>query len=510
MVYFQKIAYVFTTFCTSFPYYCISFSKTQFRNLMTKYNKIIIAVFLLGLSAISCKKLTELNPKTDTTTTNNTAANPNAEVNSWIYDELKTYYLWESQMVEKTKTDNKLEAKKYFESILVDAGNLDRFSWIQDDVAALTASLNGVNKVLGVRTSAIGANADQSKVALAIIYALKGSPAEKAGLKRGDFILQVDGKDLTPSNYSTALSNESLKLGLGEYKNGLIVSNGKEISVVKEEVQTNPIQHYSIIEKGNKKIGYLVYLQFLTQFDNDFRAVFKEFKDKGVNELVLDLRFNGGGYISSSNIISSLIVKNLTPGSLMARQEWNAQLTTAYKNQYGNGVFDTQWLNEANNLKTLNRVYVLTSGGTASASELVINNLKPYMDVILIGGNTYGKNVGSITLSDDKKRWAYGMQPIVLRTVNSQGKSDYGTKDGFTPDFKVVDNVIPYFQFGDERETLLKVAIEKITGQAVATNNPNGRVSISTKANLLDNNYALDNPKYEVRDMFIDKLPGQK
>lgn len=464
--------------------------------------------FVLLISAsFSCKKLTEVFPKTDDTTS---TTNPNADVNGWIYDTMKSYYLWENQLTAKASTDNKLVPADYFESILVKPGELDRFSWIQEDVAELTASLQGVNKVVGIRFTPFYSNTAKTKVALSVAYALKGSPADKAGIKRGDFIVKVNGSELTSENYSAAFSADNLKFTLGDYNGTEIIANAKTVDVVKAEVQTNPIQHYSIIEKGNKKIGYLVYLQFLTQYDADIRNVFKEFKAKGVNELVLDLRYNGGGYISSSDIISSLIVKNLKPGTLMSKQEWNTELTSAYKSKYGNDVFDTDWLNEPNNLGTLNRVFVLTSTGTASASELVINNLKPYMDVILIGDHTYGKNVGSITLSDDKKRWKWGMQPIVLRTVNSLGQSEYGTKEGFAPTVKVSDNAIPFMPFGDENETLLSVAIQRITGLSASNYNANARIKGIKKVDILNSAYPLDNPKREIRDMFIDKLPGQK
>lgn len=467
----------------------------------------ILAAATLTIS--SCKNLTEVNPKVDESAVN-TVNNPNAEVNSWVYDQLKTYYLWETEMAAKAKTDTKLATDKYFESLLVKPGEVDRFSWIQKEVAELTASLNGVNKVLGIRNTPFYADAAKTKIALAIVYALKGSPAEKAGLKRGDYITKVDGVDLTPDNYSKALTNETLKLTLGEYVGGEIKSTTKVVTVTKAEHQTDPIQHYSIIEIGNKKIGYLVYLQFLTQYDAAIRNVFKEFKDKGVNELVIDFRYNGGGFISSSDIISSLIVKDLKPGSLMSRQVWNTLLTSEYKTKYGPTVFDTNWKNEPNNLGNLNRVYVLTSSATASASELVINNLKPFMDVILIGGNTYGKNVGSITLSDDKKRWNWGMQPIVLKTVNAKGESEYGTKDGFKPNFLVTDNTIPYKNLGDPQETLLKVAIENITGKPVSMTQNNARQGASRKVEILDSAYPLDNPQREIRDMWINKLPGQK
>lgn len=464
----------------------------------------LITVAILG---VSCKKLTEVNPAaTDNTST---TVNPNANANSWIYDEMKTYYLWESQMKTKATTDNKLDPMDYFESILVKPGELDRFSWIEEDVDALTASLQGVNKVLGIRYVPIFADKAETNVAFSVSYTLKGSPAANAGIKRGDFITKVDGKILTKDNYSTALGAETLDLTLGEMVNNEVVSTSKTVKVSKVELQTDPIQYSTVLEYGNKKIGYLVYLQFLSSFDDAMRKVFADFKAKGVNELVLDLRYNGGGYISSSEILSSLIVKNLKPNTLMSRQEWNAGLTTAFKNQYGANVFDSNWRNEANNLGTLNRVYILTSQGTASASELVINNLKPFMDVILIGDHTYGKNVGSITLSDDKKRWKYGMQPIVLRTVNAIGESNYGTKDGFIPTYKVTDNVMPFKPFGDPTETLLKVAIENITGQPVTLGTSKARVAATKDFNVLNKAALLDTRKYELKDMFIDKFPGQ-
>lgn len=469
-------------------------------------NKTLIStIALFAILSVSCKKLTEVNPvKTDTSTK---PVSPNAEVDGWIYDQMKSYYLWEGQMLAKEKTDNKLVANDYFESILVKPGELDRFSWIQEDVAELTASLNGVNKVAGIRTSPFYADEAKTKIALSVAFALKGSPADKAGLKRGDLITQVNGVTITPNNYTTILGTDNLKLTLGEYKGNDIVSSSKSVDLVKAEHQTDPIQFSNVVTVGDRKIGYMVYLQFLSAYDNAMRNEFKSFKDKGINELVLDLRYNGGGYISASNVLSSLIVKDLKPGTLMARQEWNTAITKQQTARYGNDVFDTQWLGEANNLGSLKRVYVLTSKGTASASELVINNLKPYMEVILVGDNTYGKNVGSITLSDDKKRWKWGMQPIVLRTVNSAGKSDYGSKDGFTPDIRVSDNVIPFMPFGDAKETLLAAAIKHMTGSTLATSGARkGFKSVS----LLSREYPMENKNLELHDMFVNNIPGEK
>lgn len=299
---------------------------------------------------------------------------------------------------------------------------------------------------------------------------------------------------------------------MAEKSGSSYVPTGKTISVTKEVIQNFPVHFSKIIEAGDKKIGYIVYTQFIPgittngvsngQFDNELRTIFGGFKAQGVSELVLDLRYNGGGYISSSDVLSALIVKNLKPGTLMSKQIWSANAKKIFNEP--ESAYESYWRNEANNLGNLNRVFILTSGSTASASELVINNLKPFMDVILVGGNTYGKDVGSITIDDKSNnyRWKWGLQPIVLRTVNAAGEANYGTKSGFTPNYAVTDNVLPYKPFGDPSETLLKVALEKITGTAAVAG---ARTAATLTLPILEKGGGFDNPRNNIRDMYLDK-----
>lgn len=452
----------------------------------------------------ACKPV-EPEPKGGTTTP--VATNPNLEVNNWIYDEMKTWYLWTNQMRSKASTDLRLAPEDYFKSVLVEAGTLDRFSWIEKSVTELTNSLQGRNTVLGIRSTTFFTDPSQTNVAFSIAYALPGSPAERAGLKRGDFITAVNGVALTQENFASALSPETVTVTLGEFVNGRIVSTNRTLTITKTEVQTDPVLHASVIDLGTKKVGYLVYIQFLGAFDNKLREVFGQFKAQGVNELVLDLRYNGGGAISSALTLGSLIVKNLNTNNVMFREQWNKEVTDAWIAQYGPNFFTKFFNNEPNNLGNLNRVFVLTSRSTASASEMVMNSLLPYMEVVQIGQNTFGKNVGSITRSDRTvpRRWDWGLQPITLKIVNAQDKSEYGTANGFTPPAANIqsDNVLPFQPFGARNETLLRIALDIIQGGPTAAASSRARIRPDQMLPLASPEYIGDNPLVDMKEMWV-------
>lgn len=477
-------------------------------------NTLSILCLLFVLSGCDFLKKDVVSPKEEEEDTLIT----DAAVDAWIHAKMKEYYLWSDDMKGIDQTDISLKPDAYFESILVQPGEVDRFSWIQESSEELINSLNGITKVFGINQRPFYADDAQTKVALSISYTSKGGAADRAGIKRGDFITKVNGEFLTIDNYRTALSSNTVTVTLGTYVNGEILPSDKSVELTKEVTQLEAVHHYEVIELADKKIGYLAYMQFLTSSDKAMNDAFGEFKQKGINELVIDLRYNPGGYISSAALMSSLIVKGLKSNMLMSRQIWNAEQTKRYKDQYGDDVFNDYFLTTSsntgalNNIGTLNRVFFLVSSGSASSSELVINNLKPYMEVILVGSNTYGKNVGSITIDDtqDPKRWQWGMQPIVLKTVNAKGESDYGTKEGFTPDFKVDDNRLPFKAFGDPEETLLKTALEKIVGEQVLAQARKGaRISPSKEFSTLSSEGLYDNPLLNRKEMILDVLPGQ-
>jgi carboxyl-terminal processing protease len=470
--------------------------------------KLFIGFLIIGIMA--CNKSVTTIPETAVkpTTDNTTIAKiTNADINTWIHENMSAYYLWPDKMPAIAKTNTSSNPMDYFYSILYDYKTTDRFSWIDSSSANLINQLNGINTVLGIRVSAFYTDDARVNVALVIAYVLKGSPAEKNGLKRGDIILSVDDQTVTSSNYSSVLQNQTLRLGLGAYNNKVFSSTGKTVTVTKVELQTNPILQDTVINWAGKKVGYFAYLQFLSSFDDSLRAVFGRFKDKGVNELVIDLRYNGGGYVSSSDLLTNLMVKDLASkvDKVMNKRLYNDAYTKEVIKQYGASALVTNFKMESNNIGSLNRVFFLTSTGTASASELIINNLKPFMNVILIGEHTYGKNVGSFTITDNAKRWNYGLQPITFKILNALDQSDYGTVNGFLPDYALTDDVLPYKLLGEPNETYLNKALN-IIGSVAYKANAIGSSTPVSRANKLQAASISDNPIQDKLDMFDKPL----
>jgi C-terminal processing protease CtpA/Prc len=233
-----------------------------------------------------------------------------------------------------------------------------------------------------------------------------------------------------------------------------------------------------VIETDGHKIGYYVYNFFATgtdsnptAYDAQMQSIFSTFKSQGITDLVLDLRFNSGGSETAATSLASFIGKGVDPSKIFAKRSYNKKVEDAIMkdpNLGGADFFITPFVAKAANIGSQlggGKVYVLTSSRTASASELIINALKPFMTVFLIGDVTYGKNVGSISLNDDENpenKW--GLQPIVVKVYNSVGESDYS--NGFTPDVLHKDNSLYLQPLGDTKEALLSQAIAQITGTA--------------------------------------------
>ena len=167
---------------------------------------------------------------------------------------------------------------------------------------------------------------------------------------------------------------------------------------------------------------------------------------------------------------------------------WNKIITEEKMKTVGSEAGVRKWTFETNNLDKLQRLYVLTSKTTSSSSELIINCLRPFMNVITVGNNTYGKNVISLILTDETNALPYGLMPAYTTILNVNGESNYGTKEGFNPDHRVIDNLMPYYPLENPNETLPKNTLVLITD--IPTNAI--KEGIHYKVNLKDNYHFLD------------------
>ncbi|MFT4031542.1 MAG: S41 family peptidase [Siphonobacter sp.] len=418
-----------------------------------------------------------------------TTSSPDSEtINEWIYEQMSSYYYWSDQVPAESSTDKTLDPSDYFNSLLYTYNSVsnptgDRFSYICEDGSAMEAALNGQTQSTGIQYRLFYLDNGNTNVAGQVLYVLAGSPAEKAGFQRGNIFTKVNGESLTTTNYSSLLANSSLTFTLAELSSSnTLVDTQNTISVTTTTIQENPVFLDSIYTVNSKKVGYLVYNQFIPgpngssaeEYDNQLRTIFGTFKSAGIESLILDLRYNTGGSISSAITLASLIAKVTGNKQVFYKEGYNSQMNIYITKNYGTDYFNEYFTEETNSLgDQISKVTILTSQWTASTSELLINGLKPYMTVKLIGETTYGMNVATTTLVDDTGAISYGLQPVLMKVYNSVGQSDYAS--GFTPD-QQVSEPIDLQPLGSTQEALLKVAL-----QVVATG---GRTSATTMQQL--------------------------
>ncbi|HEY0655681.1 MAG TPA: S41 family peptidase [Chryseosolibacter sp.] len=430
-----------------------------------KYKAGWFAMLAALLVLVSCREDNDPAPAVETA---------NTKINNWIYSNMEFWYYWNNQL--PSSTDKNQEPDDYFQSLLVGE---DRFSWIQPNYQELLNSLQGITKESGYEYVLYRESEGSNNVIAQILYTKPNSPAAAAGLKRGDVISKINNQQLTTDNYRTLLEDAKKSHAL-TFKAIRVGENSfdaeKTIAVDPVEYTENPNYYTSVIDLNGRKVGYYVYNFFSNGtngsnvYDNEMQSIFANFKSQGITDLVLDLRFNSGGSESSAQSLASFIGKGVDASKTFATRVYNAKVEEEILKDpdLGQAFLTTKFQAKTANIGgqlSGGRVYVLTSSRTASASELVINALKPFMDVFIIGDVTYGKNVGSISLYDKESttnKW--GMQPIVVKVFNSLGQSDYAT--GFQPNVLDEDNSLYLYPLGDQREVLLAQAIGQITGAA--------------------------------------------
>ena len=467
-----------------------------------------------------------------------------SEVNNFVWGSMHDVYLWNTQVANLTNTyyqplttvspnykrnvdslnvflNKYTDPSLLFNSLMYQKGTVDKWSFIVNDYTIIQNWIAGISKTMGYDFQLYLLNSTSDAVIGVIRYVYPGSPAEAAGLKRGNIFTKIDGTALTTTNYTALIAKETFALTLATISNGTLTATTTTPVMVAVQMQEDPLFLNKVITVNGAKVGYLVYNGFNSDFDLKLNTIFQQFKTAGITKLILDLRYNGGGSVQTAIYLASMIYSNST-AKVFTKSVWNSLYA-----QYNSSDSFTDKITTSTGTTPINSlgladVYFIVSGETASASELLINGLRPYVNARVIGLNTYGKYVASVTIYDyalDSKgglipdgkgdyvkvtNHKYAMQPIVAKYANSLGVSDF--VNGLTPDLVLakedIGNMLP---LGDENEQYLKATLDYMKlGKSLSLPNPSSLANSKYLFGLKDK-YGFSRDMYVRPEKFLNR-----
>jgi C-terminal processing protease CtpA/Prc len=380
----------------------------------------------------------------------------NMEQNRWTYRQMKNDYLWEEHLPDTSALSLSDSPKRFFEKLLYEG---DRFSWIERNPDFDTETASSFYDRYGLDYATYRTAAGELVHRLLLLR--NETRAGQAGLKRGDWFK------------ITSHTGKTLTLVKGSLKEGRTFQAQQQIPLQARNADeyTGAVLLDSVYRIDDRKVAYLFYTEFMdassllnNPYRQELKAVFADFKQQGATDLIVDLRYNHGGYVSICRYLGSLILKDEFLGEISGYHSYNKRLAAEQYAQTGNEedvlFFIGANVIDGNNLG-LDKAYFIITGQSASASESLINSLSPFIRTVTIGATSAGKGVGSWTIQGREYEWQ--LQPITFRYYNR----DHETvpDSGLTPDIEVDETQAgALYDLGDTRELLLATALSAIAG----------------------------------------------
>lgn len=383
----------------------------------------------------------------------------NLKINRWVYPHMDYYYLWNETITSEMRPEGDQNPKEYFNTLLNKP--TDKWSVMIEDYEAFNQGMAGNPTSMGYE-AIYGAFKGTNNVYAIVKFVYPGTPAHNAGLKKGDIIIEVDNTILNTDNYQELFSQDSYTLTLGLYEDGMVSKSDIKLSMTAELLDINPVIKDTVYVINGKQIGYMVITEFLDSvtFAKNVGISALAFKSKNINDLIIDFRYNTGGDLRSALWLGSVLapVGNTQNNDVFVKLMYNETIQAQIDEDDGSN-FTFEYIPEYN--IGIDNVYFLTTHySTASASELVITGLKPYMNVVQVGENTVGKYHGMSVLPHPENYWA--ILPVTFKYANAENFSDFN--EGLVPDVYVEDDLIAGYQFGDTDDPVIAKAIEIATG----------------------------------------------
>jgi C-terminal processing protease CtpA/Prc len=391
------------------------------------------------------------------------------EVNTWIRESMEENYLWNERV--PSNVDGSIPPAAFFGSMLDPD---DFYSYIVDDIQIVDNDTE-TNLYTSGLSPAFGRFSNSLGVFIVTEYVHPNSPADTAGLKRGDIILEVDGIPLTVSNAIDLFYGEKTEItySLGTYdaNNNVINVSGESVTVPQGDFEFNPVVYKDVIEEGTNKIGYLFYSDFLSgendKYNDSVDIALQEMVAEGITDLIIDLRYNEGGDVNAAeNLANALVPPAVAQNEeVLVRFRYNDIIEQRIIDEQGaeSDSLLIRFSTDPDNLG-LQNIYFLTTSQTSRTSELLINGLIPHMNVKTIGEATSGEFFGSTVINGNSATPpnSFLIVPVNLQYENSEGETNLAF--GIQPEIQVVDELFDSFPIGDTEDPALSAAIGSITG----------------------------------------------
>jgi len=406
---------------------------------------------------------------------------------SEVFSAMQEIYLWNDALpatLDPTKYTKAEKALEYLSGLKINSETgqaIDHYSFL-DKIGNLSGEISqGTSSGdYGFMVTAAYNSADQ--VSFFVTYVYKNSPAGMAGVARTYEIVSVNGSDAVHPEVTSDGYLVSTSAGYTNIVNALFNSSTASFGFKKPDGTTfttslnassytiNSVLYDAVLEVGTKKVGYVVFNQFLgTTSQTELTNTIENFQASGVKDLIVDLRYNGGGSVETCEKLSSMLAPSEANGKTMYTYKMNTTLTQYYVSQKENV---TTNFTKTNSFQPT-EIYFIVSGSTASASELLINNLRPYYtsNLFLIGQTTYGKPCGfwstpiGYTEKQTTTKEGYDLYAVSFETVNANMEGGYYA--GMTPGTTKYPGVLAYDSFwlpwGDLNDACLAQAVNHIS-----------------------------------------------
>lgn len=354
---------------------------------------------------------------------------------TWMYETMQQEYLYYQDMPEENKLDFFKKPSEFLSSVVSQKDKKSGSTFSHIDSVYVTSRAASQTPTFGFEGSMV--RASNGSYGIRVLYVQENSPAKEVGLERGSLIIAANNKKINSSDlfYITA-PEEAYLFTLGKFNETGFDTLQTVQMPAPRIVENENLYKWNIFEVNGKNVAYILYNEFGDNDTQNLSNMFSQLSGQTINDIVLDLRYNPGGYVNTAQLISTNLAPQEAMGNVFLKMTHNDKINrTDILN------FEPGLLSGAASLNYEN-LYIITSGNTASASEIVINCLKPYMAgrLIQVGTATFGKNVAQQLYTDEVQAPMLEFWLTNSLLSNAEDNSDYYT-NGLLPDYEISENL---------------------------------------------------------------------